>query len=252
MSNPWTIKIAVGAAVLAAIGAAAAPGAQASVISWSASLTYTSADGVAAHAYSQLIAGTPAVADYYNSGGNFGAQTVVDTLTSTNITFNYTTFSGGGDFAGPAPTTGDTALNTVLTGGYQGASGTSNLSFTIGGLTAGTAYDIQLWSDSEGMSVQGSSTYYAASSSHLSWFITGAFTADASTQSITLTQGGTPVQGRPSLAAYLVTAAPSSPASVPEPYSAVLLATGLLGLGVARRRWRGSAYPTPGRSSLAG
>ncbi len=226
-----TRRYKIGAVALA-VGLLSAT-ANAAVITWSSNYTLMENSGNAANAYAQLIPG-----EVVEAKQNFGTSTITvnETLYNRSIEFEYfVPAGGGGNFGTSGLNTGNSQLNQALTNGHQGDGGTGTLTITLGGLTSGLSYYVQIWSHSYQMAVKGGeavATGYdppgGGSDSIPSWFTVGTFTADATTQTVTLSRYGDPLSGRPQIDAYMVTA-------IPEPAAALLGGLGLLTL-LRRRR----------------
>jgi hypothetical protein len=212
---------------------------QAAAVTWDTGYTYVTQTGVAADAYAQLIPGTVVEAKYalrYSSGTHADVLTVQDTYRNRSIDFSRFTPSGatGGNYDGLLQNTGDSSLNILYKEGYQGSSGRGVIYWDVAGLTAGQNYQIQIFSASEGWRVN-NSAFFGSGTYNGTWFTTGSFVADASTQSFSLGfQAGdinpsAGVTARPALTSYIVT-------SVPEPSALSLLLIGFAGCLLRRRR----------------
>ena len=141
--------------------------------------------------------------------------------------------------------TGDAGLNNLMNSVDHGDSLVANpwvLQVGGGNLVAGNQYDIQLfYSDNRGFAASNWGQNYsdgAGNSVNLNanganrhgQHVTGTFTADGTTQTLSITGGGPP--GEPHLSAYQIR-------GVPEPTTLVLAGLGLVSLGfVGRRRNR--------------
>jgi hypothetical protein len=222
--------LAIATALVAFAGTA-----NAALITWSSNYTLMENSGNAANAYAQLIPG-----QVIEAKQNFGTSTITvnETLYNRSIAFEYfVPAGGGGNFGTSGLNTGNSQLNQALTNGHQGDGGTGSLTITLGGLTSGTGYYVQIWSHSYQMAVKGGeavATGYdppgGGSDSIPSWFTVGTFTADATTQTVTLSRYGDPLLGRPQIDAYMVTV-------IPEPASMGMLGATAIAL-LLRRRFR--------------
>ena len=140
--------------------------------------------------------------------------------------------------------TGDAGLNNLMNSVDHGACDGCAWTIQVGGgnLVAGNQYDIQLfYSDNRGFAGASWGQNYddgAGNSVNLNanganrhgQHVTGTFTADGTTQTLSITGGGPP--GEPHLNAYQIR-------GVPEPTTLVLAGLGLVSLGfVGRRRNR--------------
>lgn len=217
--------LAAAAALVALAGTA-----NAALITWSSNYTLMENSGNAANAYAQLIPG-----EVIAAGQNYGTSTITvnETLYSRSIPFTYFIPSGGGgNYNTSGLNTGNSQLNQALTNGYQGGGGTGTLTITLGGLTSGLGYSVQIWSHSYRMAVKGGeavATGYdppgGGSDTIASWFTVGSFTADATTQTVAISQFEG--SGRPQIDAYMVT--------IPEPGSLGMLGVAAIALLLRRK-----------------
>jgi hypothetical protein len=237
-----------------------------SSITWSSGFTYVNTNGIATDTYAQLIGGSIVDARYTSILDVSSQQTrvVFDTLNNRTIIFEHLTLNQlGGGFGGTITNTGDTALNHVLSDGYQGGGGQGSLLLSLDNLMVGQEYQIQLFSrtpygfwinnTTPPVELQNYNVYYLDSptypefefrghtapdfsSGNPSWFITGEFTADSTNQVLTLYSAlrdspSPPPYGNPQVDAYIVAEL------VPEPSTyALLLLSGAASLWALRRR----------------
>lgn len=172
----------------------------------------------------------------FNRNVGFSGGTV--SFNDSDITFGNVQ-SDHSHFGSGAPGTWDPAYQDLLFNGAYTNSGSGPIVISIGGLTVGESYLVQLWTpfwnfnwttsfssggaDSSGLLNHGTS---AASPSQ---FVVGTFTADAATQAI-LASG--PSYGIPTA----LQVRSSMDAAVPEPSSLLLFGTAIAGLAGARIR----------------
>jgi hypothetical protein len=234
-------------AALAAI--ALAGSASAATIAWGSVSTITSSTDVSTNG--TLVIARQATASAY--GGNYGNSNTVNGVlfdgvanTSSGVTFDISGFVGydpNSYVVGAAGTPGtlESAYQRMLTGAWHG--NTSPAAVTLSGLTVGQEYELQVWvadyrqfppntyNRSQTLTAgntSGSLTYLQTNGSGISLgavsgsYIIGTFTADTSTQSITLDANSSTQLNAMQLR------------TIPEPSAALLGGLGLLAL--ARRR----------------
>ena len=221
---------------IALLLALAAPALQAAVITWGTSTVAGTSD--------VSLSGT--LVGALNVGGGNTTQTVngvlfgadpggggAVALGSATVMFDYDNSINADFWASPAPG-GDAAYNTALDSGRWSDAGSRTGTITLGGLSNGTQYLIQLWiADTRGCcnlrehTVDGTSSFNTVGN-----IITGTFTADAATQAITIigVGGGNGGQDHGPQTNML-----QLRNLIPEP-SVSLLGLGALGLMLRRRR----------------
>lgn len=193
---------------------------------WDPTPVQVNNNGVFADTYAQFISTNPVYA-YYASPSFSGNIQIGGVTFSAIPNFN---IDGGGSYGSTPLNTGNTNWNSILSDGFQGGNGVSPISFTLTSLNVGMTYAIQIFSGSNyGWTVNGQSflstvtgqNWYAMGSA----FVVGTFTADATTQTYTLSEG------RPELNAVIV-------AAVPETSTSALLGIGTIGMLLVMRRKR--------------
>lgn len=179
------------------------------VITWYAAGTY---NGTFTNNSILALAGSVANEVYGVDFGGSGSQTTAngytfsDNVTSGNMTVangtaTYPFYMSGTN--APGVTTGDLAFDTILTYGLFGGSANTG---TLNNLTVGQAYTVMvLLDDTRGASAGGSSTFtvtdgvttspsqlfeFANGSPSVGGYIMGTFTANATTQALTVNNGG--------------------------------------------------------------
>ncbi|MDD5298252.1 MAG: PEP-CTERM sorting domain-containing protein [Rhodocyclaceae bacterium] len=185
-----------------------------------------------------LNTGTVVVAN--NLGSGAGAVTVNGVSFGNSMTGLSGMFNGGGDFSNQF--TSGSPLDNLLSGLAFQYDAYSSLNLT--GLTAGTAYTLQIF-----LSNVVNATGYASriqvqgQQYNISWlgsnadYVRVGFTASSASELVSFGNGGTGEPDRMVLNAYaLETAAPAADTHVPEPASMLLTVLGLGALGFARRR----------------
>lgn len=191
---------------------------------WDPTPVQVNNNGVFADTYAQFISTNPVYAYYASPKFTTNIQ-IGDVTFSAIPDFN---IDGGGTYGSTPLNTGNTDWNSILSDGFQGGNGVSPISFTLTSLNVGMTYAIQIFSGSNyGWTINGQSflssvtgqNWYAMGSA----FVVGTFTADATTQTYTLSGG------RPELNAVIV-------ATIPEPSTYTLLGIGAIGVVMLIRR----------------
>ena len=171
-------------------------------ITWGATGTFTDNTVLS-------LAGTPAHEVYGVDFGGSGPQTTANNYTFDDyVTTGNMSIAGGGfglfgGYMSGSATTGDGALDTILTDALYGSSGNTA---TLNNLTVGKTYTVMaLLDDTRGVSAGASSTFnvldgvttspsqqfeFANGSPSVGGYIMGTFTATATTQPFTVRNGG--------------------------------------------------------------
>ena len=217
-------------------------------ISWGATGTFTNNAVLA-------LAGTPANEVYGVDFGGSGPQTTAngytfaDNITSGNISLAGGTAAFGGYMNGVA-TTGDAALDSILSNGlYNSAAANPG---TLNNLTVGQAYTVLVLLDDTRTSPGPSSTFtvtddvttspsqlfeFGNGTPSVGGYIMGTFTATATTQSLTVRNGGNSQYNAVLLEKF--TAAPPTPPTLGTPRASGgnLILTGTGGTPNASYTW---------------
>ncbi len=216
--------------------ALAAPALQAAVITWgTATVAGTSDVSLSGTLIGALNVGGQNTTQTVN-GVTFGADpggAGAIPLGSATATFDYDNSINADFWASPDPG-GDAAYNAALDSGRWSDGGSRTGTINLGGLSNGTLYQIQLWiADSRGCcnlrehTVDGVSSFNTVGN-----IITGTFTADATSQLITIIGVGVGNGGQDQGPQTNMLQLRSL---IPEP-SAILMLSALGSLAVARRR----------------
>lgn len=234
------------ALVVLSVGLSAAD-ARAGLITWSGPQTIAddadvSTNGTLVRAYQFENSG----ATYTVNGVAFDSYIIYGVDTST-----FDDFTDPGVFgSAAAPYASLSADYRGLLGGGRFSFGSNPVTYTLTGLTVGTAYEVQVWVNdsraginrSQTVSGSGSLEYNTAQADGgVGQFVIGTFTADAATQVLTFTPDGTSYGAQLNA---LQLRDLGSPAAVPEPASLALLAVGVGPLAAVVRRFRRRAEAT--------
>lgn len=234
-------------------------------ITWSSPFTYVNTNNIAIDTFAQLIGGDVVDARYTSLTDSVSQITRVvdDTLNSRLISFRYLSLNqSGGIYGGNITSTGNAELDQVLSNGYQGGGGQGSLLITLTNLVVGQEYTMQLfsrtsygyWINNTKLPLElqvfnappldsssnpdfdfvGPDIAPQAGEFYPSWFTTGVFTADSTTETLALysavrSQPNPETWGNPQFDAYILT--------IPEPSTyALLLLSGAASLWALRRR----------------
>lgn len=213
---------------------------QAATITWTAQGTFTDNSFLS-------VAGTPANQVYGVDFGGSGTQTTAngysftDFATSGNFSVAGTGTGLYGGYLTGGATTGDTALDSVLTHGLYGGPGNTGI---LNNLTIGLTYTVLvLLDDTRGAAAGGTVFHandgtsnspdqaysFANGSPSVGGYILGTFTADATTQALSVLNVSQVVNSQYN--GILLGLAP-----VPEPTTVALLGGGILLIGALRRK----------------